>query len=113
MKNFTFTAIFLIVCLYVVFGSLYILNKDYTGEKAKVSSITSDDSDIVIVYIPKYVVRLEMPKKEWSGQDEFILQKDYELDNFSENFIGFFLILSLSLYGVVSYYFAEEIKLYE
>lgn len=113
MRKFTFIAIFLIVCLYVVFGSLYILNKDYTGEKAKVSSVANNNSDIVIVYIPKYVVRLEMPQNEWSGQDEFILQKDYELDNFSENFIGFFLILSLSLFGVVSILFADEIKLFE
>lgn len=94
-------------------GSLYVLNKDYTGEKAKVSSVANNNPDIVIVYIPKYVVRLEIPKKELAGQDEFILQKDYKLDKLSENFIGFFLILSLLCFGVVLIAFGDEIKLYE
>lgn len=114
MRKFTFKAIFLIVCLYVFFGNLYILNKDYTGEKVKVSTARKNyDPNTVIVYVPKYLVFLEMPKKEWTGQDKFILQKDYELDNSSENLIGIFLFLSLSCFSAVTTLFGNKIKLYE
>lgn len=80
MRELTSTALAWIVCLHVFIGGLCVCNKDYTGEKAEVSTaLEYNDPDIVHVYVPEYGVHLEMPKKEWSGQDEFILQKDYKL----------------------------------
>lgn len=80
MRELTSKTIAWIVCLHVFIGGLYVCNKDYTEEKAEVSTaLANNDPNIVYVYVPEYMIHLKMPKKEWSGQDEFILQKDYEL----------------------------------
>lgn len=92
MRELTSTALAWIVCLYVFIGGLYLCNKDYTGEKAEVSTaLKNNDPNIVHVYVTEYVMHLTMPRKEWSGQDEFILQKDYELCGI----VGVYLIVPM------------------
>ena len=70
-------------------------NKDYKGEKAEVSTaISHRDSYIVHVYVPEYKIHLEMPKMEWSGQDAFILQKDYKVCCIVYYYLGVPMIVS-------------------
>ena len=111
MKKFTSIAIFLILCLYAFLSGLFLITKDYTGEKAEITR-TECKENKVIVYIPKYMMRLKMPKEEWSGQNEFILQKDYEI--FEETLA---CILMLMISGILLFPVAligePEIKLFE
>lgn len=80
MKELTSTTIAWIFFLHVFIGGLCVCNKDYTGEKAEVSTaLENNDPDIVYVYVPEYGMHLTMPRKELPKQNEFILQKDYEL----------------------------------
>ncbi len=96
MRKFTFLAGFLIVCIYVFLGSIYILNKDYTDEKAELSTIADNDNPRTVrVYVPNYMVHLNIPRKEWSGQNEIILQKDYELHHSSIAIITIIILLAI------------------
>lgn len=99
MRELTSTALVWIVCLYIIIGGLYVCNKDYTGEKAKVSTtLVNNDSDVLYVYVPEYGMHLEMPKKEWSGQDEFILQKDCELCGIVGVYLMIPMVISLAFF---------------
>lgn len=113
MRNFTSSAIALIVCLYISLGSLYVFNKDYTGEEVEVSTSTSS---AVSVYVPKYMVHLKVPKSEWSGENKFVLQKDYGFiaHSFLE-FMGFVLMVVSVICAVIFsvLYGFGEIELYE
>lgn len=106
-------AMSLIVCLYIALGSLYLLNKDYTGEKAEVSTLKNDNPSTVIVYVPKYMIHLEIPKKEWSGQDGFILQKHYELHRVVGTYLGIPMITCIACFVAILAMFACEFEFYE
>lgn len=108
-----FLAIVLILCLYEFLSGLFLITKDYTGEKAKVSfTLKNDDPDTVIVYVPKYGIHLRVPKKEWSVQDEFILQKDSAILEETLACILLFIVSGIGLFSVILIG-ESEIKLFK
>lgn len=117
MRNFTSSAIALIVCLYISLGSLYVFNKDYTGEEVEVSTLVANgDSSVVSVYVPKYMVHLKVPKSEWSGENKFVLQKDYGfVANSFLGFMGFVLMVVSAICAAIFLflYGLGEIEIYE
>ena len=72
-------------CLYLMLGCIYILCKDYSGEKAEharfIAVLEERDArgKFKAVFVPSYDVRLKVPIDECLREDEFILSKDYPL----------------------------------
>ena len=105
MRKFTSIGITIIICFYIIFSGLYVLTKDYTGEKAEVSTFMyNDDPNTVMVYVPDYMMHLEIPRKEWPRKDEVILQKDYELhEGIICIIVSFMVISGVLIFVLIAY----------
>lgn len=99
MNGFSKKCIVAFTCLYLIFGCIYILCKDYSGEKAEQAKFIAvleaqcAKDKFKAVYIPSYDVRLKVPIDEYPKEDEFILNKDYPLCGSTR---GFYIILMIA-----------------
>ena len=106
MTGFSSKGIIAFTCLYLIFGCIYILCKDYSGEKAEHSYFIAVQEEqeangkFKAVYVPSYDARLKVPVEECPKEDEFTLSKDYPL---CKSTICFYLILMTVFLGAFVY----------